>query len=129
MTNGTFTTDSGPMQKEAEGPEAYVSSEGGVHKMVSEEDLARRDVSTFEFLKNHPVLIAMGLGLTGLALGAAPATVGVAGAEVAAYVGGFMWNGGVVGLAGRAVGDVTDRVVPGMGPLADFGAQMGLGVY
>jgi hypothetical protein len=120
-TNSTFTPDSGPMKRETDGPEA---ERGTVATpLMSDEDLAARDASTFEYLRAHPEYVALGLGALGLAAGAAPATVGVAGAEAAAYVGGAFVNVGIGGVAGRLAGRAADLVLPGSGVVADLATQ------
>jgi hypothetical protein len=84
MTNSTFTPDSGPMKREAEGPQPKRLRGSSPVPPVRPDEvaLAAREENTFRYISEHPEILAMGLGIAGLAAGAAPMAVGVAAADL-----------------------------------------------
>ena len=128
MTNSTFTPDSGPMKKEAEGPVVKrLRGSSPVPPVMSDEDLAVRDESTLSYISSHPEMLFMGLGMAALAAGAAPVTMGVAAAELAGAVGTNLIAAGATQIAGRAAGTAMEAVIPGSGGIMDLGVQVGAG--
>jgi hypothetical protein len=98
MTNSTFTPDSGPMKREAEGPQPKrLRGSSPVPPVMHDEvALAAREENTFRYIFEHPELLAMGLGIAGLAAGAAPVAMGVAAADLAGVVGSNLFIGGSI---------------------------------
>jgi hypothetical protein len=119
MTNGTFTTDSGPFKEEAAGPEVEKTNETDAVDFPTD---GSHESEVLDFIRRNPeVFVALAMGVGGLALGGVGAPVlGAAGAELATGIGTMAWNGAVAGGAGAVAGDVADRVCSWCGRCCKF---------